>query len=114
VTDVQTSVAFYSQILDQAPAANYGDFALFPLPGITIALQNKTQINPAPGPAVGGLELCFSQADRATVDRLHAEWAEAGVELALAPAEEDFGYTFVAVDPDGHRLRVCATRASAE
>ncbi len=29
--------------------------------------------------------------------------------MALEPTELAFGYTFVATDPDGHRLRVCAT-----
>ena len=32
--------------------------------------------------------------------------------IVLEPTELDFGYTFVAVDPDGHRLRVCATDTS--
>lgn len=27
--------------------------------------------------------------------------------LGCEPVELDFGYTFAAMDPDGHRLRVC-------
>lgn len=30
----------------------------------------------------------------------------------MKPTTLDFGYTFVAIDPDGHRLRVCATDTS--
>ena len=35
-----------------------------------------------------------------------------GFPIALEPTTLDFGYTFVATDPDGHRLRVCATDTS--
>jgi len=114
VADVPASVAFYTRLLGRPPAQDFGDFALFPLSGFALALQAKDHIAPAPGPAVGGLELCLSQTDRATVDRLAAEWTQAGVAFALPPTEEPFGYTFVALDPDGHRLRVCATHAPAE
>lgn len=31
-----------------------------------------------------------------------------GATIALPPTELDFGRSFVAVDPDGHRLRVYA------
>jgi hypothetical protein len=31
-----------------------------------------------------------------------------GLSIILAPAKMDFGFTFLACDPDGHRLRVFA------
>jgi predicted enzyme related to lactoylglutathione lyase len=34
--------------------------------------------------------------------------ADGGVAIAQKPVEMDFGYTFTALDPDGHRLRVFA------
>jgi hypothetical protein len=34
-----------------------------------------------------------------------------GLPIAQAPTAMDFGPTFVALDPDGHRLRVFATVA---
>jgi len=50
--------------------------------------------------------------DRASVDELYAVWRSLGVTMALEPTDLAFGYTFVATDPDGHRLRVCATDTS--
>ena len=35
----------------------------------------------------------------------------ASLAIAQAPATLDFGHTFVALDPDGHRLRVFAPGA---
>lgn len=45
--------------------------------------------------------------DDAEVERLHAEWRKAGVPIEQELATAVFGRTFVALDPDGHRLRVC-------
>jgi predicted enzyme related to lactoylglutathione lyase len=42
----------------------------------------------------------------ADVDAVHADWAARGLAIAQPPTELDFGRTFVALDPDGHRLRV--------
>ncbi len=36
-----------------------------------------------------------------------------GIPMVLEPTVLEFGYTFVATDPDGHRLRVCATDTSS-
>jgi predicted lactoylglutathione lyase len=46
--------------------------------------------------------------DTAQVDALHADWQARGLRILQAPVTRDFGYTFTAVDPDGHRLRVFA------
>jgi len=35
-----------------------------------------------------------------------------GLVIVQAPTEMDFGYTFVASDPDGYRLRVFSPSAS--
>jgi hypothetical protein len=52
--------------------------------------------------------LSFQVADPAAVIALHAEWMARGLSIILAPAKMDFGFTFLACDPDGHRLRVFA------
>ena len=44
-------------------------------------------------------------ADDAAVRELHADWSARGLTIAQAPTAMDFGFTFVALDPDGHRLR---------
>ena len=38
----------------------------------------------------------------------HIEWQAKGLRIVQGPTEMDFGYTFVALDPDGQRLRVFA------
>ena len=44
------------------------------------------------------------------VGTLHADWKDKGALILKAPETMDFGLTFLAADPDGHRLRVfCPT-----
>lgn len=52
-------------------------------------------------------ELAFMVDDDAAVDRLYATWRAAGMPIEQQPTVAVFGRTFVALDPDGHRLRVC-------
>lgn len=42
------------------------------------------------------------------VRALHAAWCARGLSILQAPVAMDFGLTFTAADPDGHRLRVFA------
>ena len=56
----------------------------------------------------GGSEIAFMVAD---VDAVHTDWLSRGLTILQAPTDMDFGRTFVAVDPDGHRLRVFAPAA---
>jgi predicted lactoylglutathione lyase len=56
----------------------------------------------------GSSELAFAVPDRSVVNDLHADWAGRGLAIAQRPTVMDFGYTFVALDRDGHRLRVLA------
>ncbi|MCM5557285.1 VOC family protein [Pleomorphomonas sp. JP5] len=110
VDDVDRSTAFYRDILKADPVATYQDFSVFALSdNFVVGLQSRHAIDPKPQPSVGGFELSFSNATKEDVDRLHADWTAKGVEMVLKPTTLDFGYTFVAADPDGHRLRVCAT-----
>jgi len=63
---------------------------------------------------VGAGELSLSDLESAdVVDRLYAQWKALGISMVLEPTTLEFGYTFVAADPDGHRLRVCATDTSS-
>ena len=54
----------------------------------------------------------FTVADPAAVSDTHADWSKRGLSIAQVPTKMDFGTTFVALDPDGHRLRVFAPAAS--
>ena len=55
--------------------------------------------------------MAFTVDDADAVRARHAEWTGRGLTIAQPPTELDFGHTFVALDPDGHRLRVFAPSA---
>jgi len=38
-------------------------------------------------------------------------WTKRGLAIAQEPTKMNFGFTFTALDPDGHRLRVYAPAA---
>ncbi|QQZ43916.1 VOC family protein [Pseudomonas sp. SK3(2021)] len=102
-----TSANFYSRLLDRPPVELSPTFALFILDsGLKLGLWSRQDVEPATQVTGGGGELALAVADNPAVDQLHDQWAESGVSIAQAPTRLDFGYTFVALDPDGHRLRV--------
>jgi catechol 2,3-dioxygenase-like lactoylglutathione lyase family enzyme len=98
------SAAFYEGLLGQPPVEASPTFAMFRLPsGIGIGLWSRHTVEPAAAASGGGTELAFTAGD---ADAVHADWAARGLPIAQPPTEMDFGRTFVALDPDGHRLRV--------
>ena len=109
VADPARSAAFYQSILGRAPVEQSPGFALLPLSeGMMIGLWKREGVQPAPEAAPGGCEIGFKLPDDAAVDAAHAEWQAKGARIALAPVDLEFGRSFVALDPDGHRLRVYA------
>ncbi|KAA8999400.1 phenazine biosynthesis protein [Affinibrenneria salicis] len=114
VQDVAVSARFYADILAREPAESFPDFTLFSLDhDFSLGLQTRDEIFPPAQPQVGGTELCFSKATDEDVDRLYQTWRDKAVTMVTPPVRLEFGYTFVAQDPDGHRLRVCATDVSS-
>ena len=114
VSDVEAITTFYREILGHGPIKTYPGFSVFTLSDeMTLGLQAADEIDPAAEPYVGGTELSLSNVKHADVDRLHAQWKALGIPMVLEPTVLEFGYTFVATDPDGHRLRVCATDTSS-
>lgn len=110
VSDVEKSTRFYTRLLNTEPVEQYSEFSVFALSDdMILGLQAKSGIDPAPQPHIGGTEICMSDISNREVDEIFRKWSELGVEIIMKPAMLDFGYTFVATDPDGHRLRVCAT-----
>jgi predicted enzyme related to lactoylglutathione lyase len=102
VSDVAASVAFYRKILGREPVEQLRTFAMVPLEGEQmLGLWLKTEIGDLPPP--GASEIAFIEPD---VDGVAKEWAAKGVTILQEPTEMDFGRTFLAADPDGHRLRV--------
>ncbi|MBB6260978.1 putative enzyme related to lactoylglutathione lyase [Paenochrobactrum gallinarii] len=106
VNDVPESIAFYEKMLEQQPVEQSASFALFILSsGLALALWDKKEVQPVPTIMAGGCELGFKLNDAADIDRLHQEWCDKGVKIALARMNAGFGRSFMALDPDGHRLR---------
>ncbi|HEU4846328.1 MAG TPA: VOC family protein [Burkholderiaceae bacterium] len=109
VDNPATSAAFYTDLLGVAPVESSPTFALFVLKsGLKLGLWARHTVQPVAMAAGGGAELAFGQADRSAVNDIYADWVERGVTIAQRPVQLDFGYTFVALDRDGHRLRVFA------
>jgi len=108
VADPRNSANIYNRLLGLKPVELSDTFALYVLPtGWKLGLWKKDGMEPAPL-APGGSELGFPLAERSDVDRLHADWKTLGLAIVQSPMDLDFGYTFVAADSDGHRLRVFA------
>ncbi len=104
VADPGASAAFYARLLGRAPVEASETFAMIPLrEGVMLGLWKRDGMVPPPGAAPGGSEIAFLVAD---VDAAHAAWVGLGVAILQAPVAMDFGRTFTAADPDGHRLRV--------
>ena len=108
VDNVAKSEAFYASILGCSAIDTSPTFAMLPAaPGLRLGLWRRDGVKPA-ATAGGGGEIAFPVAGQSEVDRLFAEWRDKGVRIAQTPMAMDFGYTFVALDPDGQRLRVFA------
>jgi catechol 2,3-dioxygenase-like lactoylglutathione lyase family enzyme len=102
------SASFYENLLGHPPVEASPTFAMFALKsGIMLGLWSRHTVEPAASPS-GGSELAFTVADEAAVDSTCAGWAAKGVTILQPPTVMDFGRTFTAADPDGHRLRVFA------
>ena len=104
--------AFYADLLGKAPVEASPTFAMFALEsGTMLGLWAAHTVEPA-ATAAGGAEVAFAVDGDATVEAMHAGWRARGLPIAQPPTRMDFGFTFVATDPDGHRLRVFAPGAA--
>ena len=105
------SAAFYANLLGKPAVEASPTFAMFALEsGVMLGLWATHTVLPAAN-TVGGSEIAFAVDGPDAVRTRHAEWAAQGLPVAQAPTQLDFGFTFVALDPDGHRLRVFAPGA---
>jgi len=112
VASPAASADFYARLLGRDPLEASPTFAMFALgSGVKLGLWARHTVAPAALAAGGGAEIGLPVPDAETVRAVHADWAARGLEIAQAPTEMDFGTTFVALDPDGHRLRVFAPGA---
>lgn len=109
VRDHAVSAQLYHDLLGIPIVAHKPDIAILPLrAGVMLGLWSRETVQPQSSAQSGASEIAFSVADAATVGTMHDDWSRRGVPILQAPTEMSFGITFVACDPDGHRLRVFA------
>ena len=102
------SARLYGGLLGKEPVESSPNFVMFQLGAEgMLGLWARHDVKPGATPA-GGAELCFQVEGKEAVRAAHADFTARGLRIVQAPAELDFGYTFTALDPDGHRLRVFA------
>ncbi|MBI1204775.1 MAG: drug:proton antiporter [Rhodopseudomonas sp.] len=110
VDNPPASASFYAGLLGRQPIEVSPTFALFAMAsGLMFGLWSKHSVEPKASGAIGGAEIAIKVASSVAVRATHADWVTRGLTIAQAPTAMDFGTTFVALDPDGHRLRVFAT-----
>lgn len=107
VDNPPASVAFYSSLFAAEPVEASPTFGLFVLDGgLRFGLWSKHTVEPAASAPAGGMEIGIAVSAEGDVGVMHSRWVERGLPILQAPTRMDFGLTFVALDPDGHRLRV--------
>jgi catechol 2,3-dioxygenase-like lactoylglutathione lyase family enzyme len=108
VESPKTSEAFYADILGRPAADSSPTFVMFAMTsGVMLGLWKRDGVAPAAS-APGGGEIAFAVPNAEAVDAQCADWRARGLPIVQSPTDMDFGRTFVALDPDGHRLRVFA------
>jgi predicted lactoylglutathione lyase len=106
VENPQASAAFYQKLFGRPPVGSSEHFAMFAFDnGFKLGLWMREDVQPRPAAQAGGAEVIFPIEAKQAVDALCADWRKLGLTIAQEPTAMDFGYTFVALDPDGHRLR---------
>jgi predicted enzyme related to lactoylglutathione lyase len=107
------SATFYADLLSKPVVEQSPTFAMLPLrDGVMLGLWSHHTVEPASTAKAGASEVAFTVSDAAAVKATHTDSVRRGLTIAQAPTQMDFGMTFVALDPDGHRLRVFAPEAA--
>jgi len=106
VQDLDASIAFYSQLLEREvhPIAE-GLVVFIQYSESRLILRSKASVHPY-SHGVGGFELMFNAYTNSKVDAIFNKWKTDGVVICVPPAMTSYSYAFLALDPDGHRLKV--------
>lgn len=106
VADPEISARFYASLLGCRPVVAGPDRALFKLTsGRALGLLRRA------GDRREVCEVDFPLEGAAAVDQAHIDWWDRGARILTPPTDAAPGRSFVAGDPDGHRLRVYAVAA---
>lgn len=103
-----TSSGFYQKLFNKEPDVMFPTWAAFSFKnGLNLGLWSTTASDFASCGEGNRTELSIMVKDIKEVDALYQQWLESGVQIEQEPKQAVFGKTFVALDPDGHRIRVC-------
>ncbi|NKJ09361.1 VOC family protein [Rhizobium sp. SG741] len=108
VKDPAESTPFYRDLLGHEPAFASPNFVAFSLNnGFSLGLWRRSSVEPQPSAIGNRGELGFMVEGAGAVEKHYKDWKTRGLPIAQELTTMDFGPTFVVLDPDGHRLRVC-------
>jgi catechol 2,3-dioxygenase-like lactoylglutathione lyase family enzyme len=109
VESISASKKFYTELLGSSAQELSPTFLSFELEaGLKLELKQRAQSLPPSTTTGGGTEMCIRLHDEEALNRLFEEWRARGVGFAQPPTTLVFGRSFVALDPDGHRIRAFA------
>ena len=112
VDNLPIASQFYQDLLGIKPEEDSPTFHSFKLSnGMGLGLKAKHSVEP-PTNENGSGELAFTLMNNREVDELFVEWQGKEIRMAQSPTVVPYGYTFLALDPDGNRLRVVSLRKS--
>ncbi len=98
------SGAFYKKLLQREPLEASETFCLFQLDnGVQLGLWSRYTAEPTVTSYPATCEICFSDEH---VDKVYEAMLKEGIPMLQQITDMDFGRTFVAHDPDGHRIRI--------
>lgn len=108
VKDPLKSAEFYEKIFEVKPVDAFPTWVAFTFDnGLNFALWSLTAKDFKSGGEGHRCEMSFMVKNEDEVRRLCQLWGELGVTIEQDVHKAVFGETFVALDPDGHRIRVC-------
>lgn len=114
VENPEASGRFYADLFGAEPVEASPTFVLFALKsGLMLGLWSKHTVAPSPQAEAGAAEIGLRVDSNDEVNGAYAAWSARGVRMAQQPTMQEFGLNFLALDPDGHRLRVYALSETA-
>ncbi len=108
VEDIEKSRLFYQALLEIKPLAIHPNYVAFMLPsGLLFSLWSSSAVNYVSGGTGHRFELSFMVKTEQEIHDIKKRWQSLNITIEQDIAKATFGLTFVALDPDGHRMRVC-------
>ncbi|WP_219995112.1 VOC family protein [Pseudomonas sp. SGAir0191] len=99
---------FYERLLGQKAQSEFPSYVSFLLDnGSALGLWSTKAKDYRSGDTGHRSEIAFLVETEAQVKILHQQWSTSGIYIEQPLHHAVFGLTFVALDPDSHRLRVC-------